>query len=288
MPGRYIAILFLLVALISSCSPPATPPEPTEIPPRAGTRNELVLASGTTAYDTGLLDAILPDFERKTGVIVRVLAVGTGQALALGKAGDADVLLVHSRPDEDRFVADGFAPARYDVMVSDFVIAGPADDPADVRGAESAADALARIAKAQATFVSRGDESGTDIKEHELWQLADIQPSGGWYQSAGQGMGAVLSMSDEQQAYTLSDRGTFLVQQGEGLSLEILFEGDPILQNPYGVLPVSPDKEEDINYGAAVAFVNWITSPETQAMIGQFGVEQYGQPLFFPNAAQNK
>ena len=284
MPIRYIALLFLLLALfvLSACGMPSAPLNPTEIPPKAGTKNELVLAAGTTAYDTGLLDAILPDFEHKTGITVRVLAVGTGQAFALGQAGDADVLLVHSRAHEDQFVADGFATGRYDVMANDFVIVGPADDPAGIRGATSAADALGRIAAAQSSFVSRGDESGTDLREQELWQQIGVQPAGDWYESAGQGMGDVLSMSDERQAYTLSDRGTFIVRKAAGLDLEILFEGDPMLDNPYGVLPVTPDKTEDINYGAAIAFVNWITSPETQALIGQFGVEEYGEPLFHP------
>lgn len=285
-PDRRIALLFLLLVLIvlGACAPPSIPAAPTAIPPKAGTKNELVLATSTSAYDTGLLQAILPDFEGKTGIIVRVLAVGTGQALALGQAGDADVLLVHSRSHEDQFVAAGYAPGRYDVMANDFVIVGPASDPAGIRNAASAADALGRIAAAQSPFISRGDDSGTHLRELELWETNGVQPGGDWYQSAGQGMGAILNMSDEQQAYTLSDLATFVVRRAAGLDLEILFAGDPALDNPYSVLPVTPDKTEDINYGAAIAFVNWITSAETQALIGQFGVEPYGQPLFRPNA----
>ncbi len=276
----FFVLLLILPLLLGACTnPPNYDP-----PPEAGTKDELVLATTTSTYDSGLLDAILPDFEAKTGIRVRVIAVGTGQALALGRAGDADVLLVHARQLEDQFVADGYAPARFDVMYNDFVIAGPQSDPAGIQGMTDAAAALAQIAASNATFVSRGDNSGTHVKEQSLWQAAGIEPAGDWYQSAGQGMGAVLTMANEQQAYTLSDRGTFLSRQAPDFSLKILVEGDPRLRNPYGVLPVTANKEHDINYGGAIAFINWITSPEVQQMIGEFGVEKYGQPLFYPNA----
>lgn len=279
------SVWFLLSILwLTACAPPATPISLPDTTPAPGVRNELLLATTTSTYDTGLLDAILPDFEGKTGIRVRVLAVGTGQALALGRAGDADVLLVHARALEDQFVADGYAPARFDVMYNDFVIVGPADDPAGLLGLPTAAQAFARLAETQARFISRGDDSGTHFKEKEIWALAGVTPQGDWYQSAGQGMGSVLTMAGEQQAYTLSDRGTYLARQAAGLDLTIMIEEDPPLRNPYGVLPVTPDKEHKINYGGAIAFVNWLTSSETQMLIAQFGVETYGQPLFFPNA----
>ncbi len=283
MLSRHIGIVVmgvLLLGLLTACTNPLND-EPT---PAAGTKNELVLATTTSTYDSGLLDAILPDFEVKTGIRVRVIAVGTGQALALGRAGDADVLLVHARQLEDQFVADGYAPSRTDVMYNDFVIVGPATDPAGIKGMNDAAAALAKIADSQAPFISRGDNSGTHVKEQQIWQKAGITPGGDWYQSVGQGMGAVLNMANEQQAYTLSDRGTYLSRTQSGLNLDILVQGDPMLRNPYGVLPVTPNKENDINYDAAIAFINWITSPEVQTMIGEYGVEKFGQPLFYPNA----
>lgn len=277
-----VAVLLLGLILLTSCIP--VPPVNYDPGPAPGTKNELVLATTTSPYDSGLLDAILPDFEAKTGIRVRVIAVGSGQALALGEAGDADVLLVHAREREDQFVAEGHAPSRHDVMVNDFVILGPAADPAGIRGLTSAADALSQIAEAQAIFVSRGDDSGTHIKEQSLWAVAGIEPQGDWYESAGQGMGAVLNMANEQQAYTMSDRGTYLARLAEGLDLEIIVEGDPSLLNPYSILPVTPDKAHEINYGGAIAFINWITSDDVQVMIGEFGVDLYGMPLFYPNA----
>ncbi|NOZ51066.1 MAG: solute-binding protein [Chloroflexi bacterium] len=282
MLSRHIAFLFilLLLPLLGACANSIIP----DSAPAAGTKDTLVLATTTSTYDSGLLDAIIPDFEAKTGIQVHVIAVGTGQALALGRAGDADVLLVHARQLEDQFVADGFAPTRFDVMYNDFVIVGPTADPAKIKGMTDAAQALAQIAASQAPFISRGDSSGTYVKEQKIWQIAGIEPAGDWYQSVGQGMGAVLNMADEQQAYTLSDRGTYLSRTSAGINLDILVEGDPILRNPYGVLPVTPNKDNDINYDAAVAFINWITSPEVQTMIGEFGVEKFGKPLFYPDA----
>lgn len=282
MLSRHIAFLLilLLLLLLGACTNPINPDSTST----AGTNNTLVLATTTSTYDSGLLDAILPDFQAKTGIQVHVIAVGTGQALALGRAGDADVLLVHARQLEDQFVADGYAPTRFDVMYNDFVIVGPTADPAKIKGMTDAAQALAQIAASQAPFISRGDSSGTYVKEQKIWQITGIKPAGDWYQSVGQGMGAVLNMADEQQAYTLSDRGTYLSRTSAGINLDILVEGDPLLRNPYGVLPVTPNKENDINYDAAVAFINWLTSPEVQTMIGEFGVEKFGKPLFYPDA----
>ena len=281
MPIRHTAWLawtWLFALFLTGCNPPAIPPTKQVAP-----ANTLVLATTTSTYDSGLLDAILPDFERKTGIQVEVVAVGTGQALKLGQAKDADVLLVHAKSREEQFVAAGYAPFRKDVMYNDFVIVGPPDDPAGIRGMTDAAAAFKRIAQAQAPFVSRGDESGTHFKELAIWEKAEIQPHGDWYLSAGQGMGAVLSMAHELQAYTLTDRATYLSRRDK-LNLDILVEGDPILFNQYGVLPIAQDQAHQDKFAAAMAFVDWITSPETQALIAEFGKDTYGQQLFFPNA----
>ncbi|MFL7867907.1 MAG: substrate-binding domain-containing protein [Anaerolineales bacterium] len=253
----------------------------------------ITLATTTSTYDSGLLDAILPVFEQESGITVEVVAVGTGQALALGEQGDADVLLVHARAREDAFMEAGDGTRREDVMYNDFVIVGPEDDPAGITGMESAADALTAIAAAEATFVSRGDDSGTHTKELSIWESAGIEPSGDWYQAIGQGMGATLTFANEEQAYTLSDRATYLARtlEDDGFELKILVEGDPILFNPYGVMAVNPDKNDLINAEGANAFIDWIISVPTQELIAEFGVDKFGSPLFTPdseawNAAQ--
>ena len=253
----------------------------------------ITLATTTSTYDSGLLDAILPVFEQDNGITVEVVAVGTGQALALGEQGDADVLLVHARAREDAFMEAGDGTRREDVMYNDFVIVGPVDDPAGITGMESAADALTAIAAAEATFVSRGDDSGTHTKELSIWESAGIEPSGDWYQAIGQGMGATLTFANEEQAYTLSDRATYLARtlEDDGFELKILVEGDPILFNPYGVMAVNPDKNDLINAEGANAFIDWIISVPTQELIAEFGVDKFGSPLFTPdseawNAAQ--
>jgi len=286
--GRTALLIFVLLALLTltACAPPAMPEENGNDAAPAKPTAELVLATTTSTYDSGLLDAILPDFEEETGIKVDVVAVGTGQALKLGEAKDADVLLVHAKSREEQFVADGYAPYRKDVMYNDFVILGPADDPAGIKGMDKAADAFKAIADSQSTFVSRGDNSGTHMKEMAIWEEAGIEPAGDWYQSAGQGMGAVLTMANEQQAYTLSDRSTYLSRR-DGLDLDILVEGDPILFNQYGVLPIAQDEAHQDKFAAAEAFVNWITSPETQKLIADYGKDKYGQQLFYPNAAGN-
>ena len=263
-------------------APAEVPEEEAEAPVFANTT--LILATTTSTYDSGLLDYIIPVFEEKYGVSVDVIAVGTGQALAMGEAGDADVLLVHARAREDAFVEAGDGTSRYDVMYNDFVIVGPADDPAGIRGMESAADAFATIAASESTFVSRGDDSGTHTKEKAIWEAAGITPEGDWYLSAGQGMGAVLTMSAESQAYTLSDRATYLSALADGLDLEVMVEGDPILFNPYGVIPVNPETHPGVNIELANQFVEWLTSVETQELIGSFTVN--GQELFTPDSEQ--
>jgi len=245
----------------------------------------LILATTTSTQDSGLLDYILPDFEARYGVDVQVIAVGTGQAIELGKNGDADVLLVHSRAKEDEFMAAGDGVRREDVMYNDFIIVGPAADPAGIRGMSSAQEAFATIAEVQATFISRGDDSGTHVKEKNIWQKAGIEPSGDWYVSAGQGMGEVLTMADEERAYTLSDRATYLARTPEGIELVILVEGDPVLFNPYGVIAVNPAKNSRINAELCNQFIDWLISVPTQEKIGQFGVKEFGQPLFMPDSA---
>ncbi len=271
-------------SLLAGCGSLATSKTPAaSASPQVQPAKTLILATTTSTYDSGLLDAILPDFTKKTGIQVDVVAVGTGQALKLGQAKDADVLLVHARDREEQFVQEGYAPFRKDVMYNDFVILGPSNDPAGIRGMKDAAAAFKKIAQARAPFISRGDESGTHLKEKRIWQKAGITPQGDWYMSAGQGMGAVLTMANEEQAYTLSDRATYLARR-QDLNLEILVEGDPILFNQYGVLPVAQDDAHQDKFAAAMAFVDWITSPETQQQIAQFGRDQYGQQLFHPNA----
>lgn len=251
----------------------------------------LRLATTTSTDDSGLLDAILPAFEEANNARVDVVAVGTGQALALGEAGDADVVLVHARSREDEFVAAGHGLYRRDVMYNDFVIAGPPDDPAGISGLPLAADAMARIAASGSTFASRGDDSGTHIKEKGLWETAGEATEGDWYASLGQGMGETLIFANEAGAYTLTDRGTFLSMSSSLPNLVILVGGqsiaenqDPTLLNPYGVIPVNPAKSDKINAALAESFVQWITSPATQEAIGAFGIVKFGQPLFYPDA----
>ncbi len=244
----------------------------------------LTLASTTSTENSGLLGEILPRFTEDTGIPVRVVAVGTGAALNLGRQGDADVLLVHSRPDEDAFVEAGYGTYRRDVMFNDFVIVGPRDDPAGIRGMTAAPAALARIAATGADFVSRGDDSGTHKAELRLWGMSGTDPassSGGWYKESGSGMGATLNIASGLGAYTLTDRGTWLSFRNRS-GHEILLEGDPPLFNPYGALLVSPERHPHIRAREAEMLIEWLTGPRGQAAIAAFTVD--GQPLFFPNA----
>jgi tungstate transport system substrate-binding protein len=261
----------------------------------------LVLATTTSTQDSGLLDVILPDFQTRYGAEVEVIAVGTGQALELGKNCDVDVVLVHARKQEDAFVADGAGVNRQDVMYNDFVIVGPPSDPAGIKGMTNVSAAFMKLAESQSPFISRGDNSGTHTKELSVWEATGLalveatgaispsitfkRPEGDWYQSVGQGMGAVLTIANEQQAYTLSDRATYLARQQEGLELEILVEGDSRLFNPYGIIAVNPKRCPAVNSTGAQAFSDWITSVETQQLISQYGQDQFGQSLFVPDSA---
>ncbi len=303
-----IYVLVLLSLVLGACATPT--PAPTEPaapvatiapvesvvtePPAAATEaspapvagdQKIILATTTSTEDSGLLEVILPDFTAKTGIEVDVVAVGTGQALQLGIDGNADVLLVHARAKEDEFMANGDGVRREEVMYNDFVIVGPAADPAGIKGMTDAAAALKQLADSSATFISRGDDSGTHTKEKSVWKAAGIaEPSGDWYVSAGQGMGDVLNMAKEQLAYTLSDRATYLALVKEGLDLVILVEGDKALFNPYGVIAVNPEKNAAIQNDMANQFIDWIISVPTQELIGQFGVADFGAPLFVPNS----
>jgi tungstate transport system substrate-binding protein len=279
--------IMLAVSLAVGCSPAATPaPAETSAPESSGggETQTLTLATTTSTQDSGLLDYILPDFESEYNTKVDVIAVGTGQALQLGEDGNADVLLVHARAREDAFMDAGHGVRREDVMYNDFVIVGPESDPAGIQGMTDAAQAFQKIAEAQAPFVSRGDDSGTHTKEKAIWEAAGIEPSGDWYISAGQGMGAVLTLANEQQAYTLSDRATYLARTLEGTELVIEVEGDPVLFNPYGVMAVNPDKSPEINNELANTFIDWLISVPVQEKIGQYGIEEFGSPLFTPDS----
>ncbi len=242
--------------------------------------SDIIVASTTSTQDSGLFDVLLPAFQAAyPQYTVKVIAVGTGEALKLGEQKDADVLLVHAPASEKEFVANGFGTERLEVMYNDFVIVGPADDPAGVKDAADVSGALTKIADAQARFISRGDDSGTNKKEIALWKAAAIEPAGDWYEAVGQGMGEVLRIASERQAYTLTDRATYLNLM-ESLDLEIVSEGDSALFNQYGVIPVT----DATNLVGAQDFAAWITSPEGQGVIEVYGVEKFGQPLFVPNA----
>ena len=243
--------------------------------------DNLRLATTTSTANSGLLEAILPDFEKHSGYTVHVIAVGTGKAIRMGEDGDVDVILVHARSAEDKFVQAGYGIDRKDVMYNDFVLVGPPSDPAGVRGMKDAAAALAKIAAQKAIFISRGDQSGTHKKELSLWADAGVSPAGKWYREAGQGMGKVLQISDELDAYTLVDRGTWLAYEDK-LKLQIEVEGDKRLFNPYGVIAINPAKYKDIDYKGATAFIDWLTSASTQSMIGGFRI--HGKQLFIPSA----
>ena len=243
--------------------------------------DDIRLATTTSTENSGLLKVMLPLFEAKYGGKVRVVSVGTGAALKLGENGDADVVLVHARPLEDKFMAGGFGSVRRDVMYNDFIIVGPKSDPAGVRGSKDVNAAMKKIAASGAKFVSRGDESGTHQMEKDYWRTAGVEPKGAWYVSSGQGMGQVLTMAGEFQGYTLTDRATYAAYRDKS-GLDTLVEGDPKMFNPYGIIAVNPQKHPKINNQGAMALVNWMTSPEGQKAIADFRIN--GVRMFFPTA----
>jgi tungstate transport system substrate-binding protein len=241
----------------------------------------ITVASTTSTENSGLFDHILPLFQEETGIEVRVVAQGTGQALETGRRGDADVVFVHARELEETFVADGFGVQRFDVMYNDFVIVGPGADPAGLEGADDAASAMAAIAEAEAPFASRGDDSGTHVAEMNLWEAAGVAPEGQWYLSTGSGMGATLNTAAQVPAYALTDRGTWLSFANRG-SLEIVFEGDPVLFNPYGIILVDPERHPHVKAQQGQAFIDWVVSPAGQEAIAGYTID--GEQLFFPLA----
>lgn len=257
----------------------------TEVSVSTATKPALILATTTSTQDSGLLDVLIPIFEAETGYVVQTVAVGSGQAMEMGQQGNADVLLVHSPSAEKTFMAEGWGKDRALVMHNDFIVVGPADDPAKIKGL-SAVDAFKSIAAAEAPFVARADKSGTSTKELGIWKKAELDPAATkpvWYIETGQGMGPSLTIASEKAGYTITDRATFLANQAN-LELEILVERDNSLLNVYHVITVNPEKWPKVNYQGATAFLKFMTETATQSKIGTFGVDEYGQQLFIPDA----
>jgi tungstate transport system substrate-binding protein len=253
-----------------------------------GGGKEIILATTTSTQDSGLLDELLPAFKDESGYKVKVIAVGSGEALAMADRGDADAVLAHAPSSEEELVDKGSVVNRQLVMHNDFVIVGPADDPAGIKGMESATEALTTIADQEAPFISRGDDSGTDKLEKKLWEKAGLGPTGqGWYEESGQGMGATLQIANQRGAYTVSDRGTYLAQT-ENLELEVLVEGDAALLNVYHVMQVNPDQFDGVDAEGGRAFVEFMVSDAAQEIVRDFGVEEFGQPLFIPDAGKSE
>ncbi|MGR9116186.1 MAG: substrate-binding domain-containing protein [Gammaproteobacteria bacterium] len=248
-----------------------------------GAENVMRMSTTTSTENSGLLSVLNPVFEKKYDVRLDVIAVGTGKALKLAENGDVDLVFVHAPKAEEAFVAAGFGVDRKAVMHNDFVLIGTKSDPAGIKGSDSAIEAFRRISRGAAAFISRGDDSGTDKKEKALWRVAGIIPEGSWYISTGQGMGAVLQIADEKQAYTLTDRGTYIAYQ-EKIELEILFEGDEALFNPYHVIAVNPQRYPEVKYNLAKKYIEFVTSAEGQSIIA--GFKKAGQQLFYPDAVR--
>jgi tungstate transport system substrate-binding protein len=248
---------------------------------------EIILATTTSTQDSGLLDKLIPSFQEDTGYVVKVVAVGSGEAMKIGEQGNADVLLVHSPAAEATFMENGFGSERSLVMHNDFVIVGPEADPAGIQGIATAAEVFTKIAEAEIPFVCRGDDSGTHKAELAIWKKAEITPEGDWYQESGQGMGATLRIASEKAAYTLSDRATYLANQ-DTLSLDILAAGDSALLNVYHVIIVNPEKYPNLNTEGAKALASFLVSKKGQGMIGKFGFEKFGEPLFTPDAGKSE
>jgi len=264
---RPIALGLILLAVVASAAAAAPAPRP------------LTMATTTSVNDTGLLDFLLPDFERRTGIAVKVVAVGTGQALEVARRGDADLVLVHAPDLERQFMGQGHSAGHWRLMYNHFVIVGPAKDPAQAASAPTAAQAMKRIADAKALFVSRGDKSGTHDRELSIWRAAGIEPRGDWYLEAGSGMGATLRIADEKDAYVLSDNGTYLAQRSK-LRLVVLYDKGNELLNPYSLMAVSPRAHPSVNYQGAMRLIHYFLAPETMKRIASFGADRFGQSLF--------
>ena len=271
----FLLTLLLILSTAVGCTQEETPETPDVVED-----TEIILATTTSTEDSGLLEFLLPIFKEDTGIEVKTVSVGTGQALQMGRDGDADVLLVHAKDDELVMLDEGHTTQREDVMYNDFVLVGPADGA--IEYGEDIVAALTQIYQENLDFVSRGDDSGTHKKELSIWSSVGLEPSGEWYVEAGRGMGDVLSMADEMQGYTLADRATYLSMKDD-LDLEVVIEGDENLFNQYGVLPVNPDKNDNINNEGALKFLEWLISDKGQDLISEFGLDEYGEALFIPN-----
>lgn len=284
-----LALVFiLLAALLAGCAQGSKLEAPKEEPKASQAETKkIILATTTSTVDSGILDVLKPEFEKQTGYELVPVSVGSGRAMEMGKKGEADVLLVHSPKKEEELVKDGVAVNRQLVMHNDFLIVGPASDPAKIKGAKSSVEAFKKIAAAKALFVSRGDESGTHTKEKGLWEKAGIKPAGTWYQESGAGMGQTLNIAAEKNGYTLTDRATYLAQK-KNLKLEIMVEGDASLLNIYHVMQVNPDKYPKVNAAGAKAFADFMVAAQTQEMIKNFGVDKYGESLFIPDAGKEE
>jgi tungstate transport system substrate-binding protein len=271
-------LLMLLVCLLAFTATATAQPA----------QKNVIMATTTSTQDSGLLDVLLPIFEKKTGYFVKTISVGSGQAMAMGAKGEADVLLVHSPAAEKKFMADGNGVERRLVMHNDYIILGPPADPAKIRGMKKASEAFKKIAATGSIFMSRGDNSGTNAKEKDIWKAAGVKYEGEkWYQQTGLGMGQTLAVAAEKKTYTLADRGTYLALKKK-LGLDILVEGDGILLNIYHVIEVNPKKWPKANFAGAKAFGDFMVSKETQDIIKTFGVDKYGSPLFFPDAGKKE
>src|SRR5512135_1590125 len=278
---RTFASLIMFMLLVSLFAfPSAAAAQPAQ--------KNVILATTTSTQDSGLLDVLLPIFEKKTGYFVKTIAVGSGQAMAMGQKGEADVLLVHSPAAEKTFVSEGYGVNRRLVMHNDFIVVGPAEDPARIKGTKAAVEAFKKIASAGQVFLSRGDKSGTHSKELAIWKAAGMSPEGQkWYQQTGLGMGQTLNVASEKKGYTLADRGTYLALK-KNLGLDILTEGDAILLNIYHVIEVNPAKWPKVNAAGAKSFADFMVSKEAQEVVKTFGVDQFGSPLFFPDAGKKE
>ena len=271
-----LVIVWLLIALCGIF----------KISPAIGADKNIILATTTSTQDSGLLDVLIPVFEKKTGYFVKTISVGSGQAMAMGQKGEADVLLVHSPDAEKKLVADGYGVNRWLVMHNDFIVVGPPADPAKVKGMKDTVEVFKKIASTKNLFMSRGDNSGTHAKEKAIWKVAGVNYEGEkWYQQTGLGMGQTLNVASEKNAYTLADRGTYLALK-KRLGLDILAEGDAVLLNIYHVIEVNPAKFSKVNAGGAKAFADFMVSKESQGIIKTFGIDKFGSPLFFPDAGK--
>jgi tungstate transport system substrate-binding protein len=293
-PLALLATLFIaMFVLLGACGDDGDDGEPTRQPAGQATAaaspaptkasGELILATTTSTQDSGLLDVLVPKFEDETGYSVKTIAVGSGQAIEQASRGDADVVLAHSPAAEEKMVEEGDGVERALIMHNDFVLVGPAADAARIKGAAAAADALSAIATAQAPFVSRGDDSGTHALEKKLWTAAAVEPAGAWYSESGQGMAATLQVANQQGAYTISDRATYLTLKDD-LDLDVLFEKEASLLNYYHVIVVNPEKHPRVQVEAARAFAAFLVRDDIQKLIGEFGVAEHGEPLFVPDA----